>query len=145
MCHRQRVHQWVERAEARDPNLRASDAEREATVRLLRDHGAAGRLDVEELEQRLEAAYAAGTGAELDALLRDLPGNRPAPVAMGPHARPLREEWGVFLVVAVTLVVIWALSGAGYFWPLWVIGFWGGALVAKSAFRPRSGRVAHRV
>jgi hypothetical protein len=23
------------------------------------------------------------------------------------------------------LVLIWLLSGRGYFWPIWIIGFWG--------------------
>ena len=30
-----------------------------------------------------------------------------------------------FVAVSVLLTVIWALSGRGYFWPVWVIGFWG--------------------
>ena len=34
-----------------------------------------------------------------------------------------------FVIVNAVLVVIWALSGAGYFWPIWVIGFWGFGLV----------------
>ena len=52
-------------APRRDPELRASDAERESTVTQLREHGASGRLDVEELEQRIGAAYAARTHGEL--------------------------------------------------------------------------------
>ena len=143
MCHRHRTYRPIERPrQPADPGLRASDADREATVRDLRDHGAAGRLDVDELEQRVATAYAARTRGELDPLLADLPAVRRAPAA--PRRRP-REEWRVFLAVSVLLLAIWALSGAGYFWPVWVIGWWGAALVAKSAFRPRSGRVAHRV
>ncbi|MQA76090.1 MAG: hypothetical protein GEU88_17445 [Solirubrobacterales bacterium] len=30
-----------------------------------------------------------------------------------------------YVVVNVVLVVIWAVSGGGYFWPIWVIGGWG--------------------
>lgn len=30
-----------------------------------------------------------------------------------------------FVGVSAVLILIWALSGAGYFWPIWVIGFWG--------------------
>ena len=143
MCHRNRTYRTLERPrQPADPGLRASDADREATVRDLRDHGAAGRLDVDELEERVATAYAARTRGELDPLLADLPTARRAPAA--PRRRP-REEWRVFLAVSVLLLAIWALSGAGYFWPVWVIGWWGAALVAKSAFRPRSGRVAHRV
>jgi len=44
-----------------DPGLRASDADREQVVSRLREHAADGRLDVAELEQRIDAAYAART------------------------------------------------------------------------------------
>jgi hypothetical protein len=30
-----------------------------------------------------------------------------------------------YLVVNGFLVAIWAFTGAGYFWPVWVIGGWG--------------------
>ena len=58
--------------------VRASDAEREQVSRQLGEHAAAGRLTPEELDERLDAAYAARTNAELDRLLEDLPA---APVA----------------------------------------------------------------
>jgi hypothetical protein len=53
--------------------VRASDAERERTATLLREHTAAGRLTPEELDERLDGAFAARTVAELDALTGDLP------------------------------------------------------------------------
>jgi uncharacterized ion transporter superfamily protein YfcC len=31
----------------------------------------------------------------------------------------------VYLVVNAMLVLIWAFTGAGYFWPIWVLAFWG--------------------
>jgi hypothetical protein len=52
---------------------RASDSEREATVVHLREAAAEGRLDVEELVDRIDAAYAATTRAELEPLTADLP------------------------------------------------------------------------
>ena len=52
---------------------RASDTEREATVAHLREAAAEGRLDVEELVDRIDAAYAATTRAELEPLTADLP------------------------------------------------------------------------
>jgi uncharacterized protein DUF1707/cell wall-active antibiotic response 4TMS protein YvqF len=52
---------------------RASDAEREAVVARLRDAAGEGRLTVEELAERIDAAYAARTQAELEPLTRDLP------------------------------------------------------------------------
>ena len=30
-----------------------------------------------------------------------------------------------YVVVNLLLIGIWALTGAGYFWPIWVIGGWG--------------------
>jgi Domain of unknown function (DUF1707) len=55
------------------PDLRASDADREAAVEALRHHAGAGRLTVEELDERCERAYAAKTLKELATLQADLP------------------------------------------------------------------------
>jgi hypothetical protein len=55
------------------PELRVSDAEREATVVRLREAGGEGRLTLEELAERVEAADAARTRGDLDALTADLP------------------------------------------------------------------------
>jgi hypothetical protein len=63
---------------------RASDAEREAVVTRLRDAASEGRLTVEELAERIDAAYAARTHAELEPLTADLPA-APASVAGGPR------------------------------------------------------------
>jgi uncharacterized protein DUF1707 len=56
-----------------DPRLRASDADRERTSSLLREHHAVGRLTAEEFEERLDRVFAAKTLGDLDALLADLP------------------------------------------------------------------------
>jgi len=67
------------------PDLRASDAEREATVARLRRAAAEGRLTVEELDERCERAYAAQTHGQLRALVTDLPSARlPATRAAAP-------------------------------------------------------------
>ena len=60
-------------------DLRASDEEREERVVALHAHCRAGRLTVEELEERTQAAYAARTVGELEALTADLPAHVPAP------------------------------------------------------------------
>lgn len=57
-----------------DPRIRASDADRERTATLLREHHAEGRLAPEEFNDRLDRVFAATTIGELDALLADLPG-----------------------------------------------------------------------
>ncbi|MFJ3229498.1 DUF1707 domain-containing protein [Streptomyces sp. NPDC086787] len=60
--------------DARAPELRASDADRERVTEVLRDALAEGRLDMEEFEERLEATYKARTYGELTPITRDLPG-----------------------------------------------------------------------
>jgi len=57
-----------------DPKIRASDADRDRTAALLREHLAAGRLTPEEFHERLDLAYAAKTLGQLDELMADLPG-----------------------------------------------------------------------
>jgi hypothetical protein len=49
-------------SEPEKPELRASDADREAVVERLRVAAIEGRLDAEELEARVSAAYAARPG-----------------------------------------------------------------------------------
>ena len=114
--------------------LRASDAERDAVVDRLAVHGAAGRLNAEELEQRTASALRAQTVAELEALEADLPA---APVRRPRVARGARiPELGrfrVYLPVMALLVAIWALSGAGYFWPVWPALGWGVALLGPGS------------
>src|SRR5260370_29116134 len=56
-----------------DPQMRASDADRDRTASLLREHHAAGRLTAEEFQERLDAAYAARTLGDIDRLMADLP------------------------------------------------------------------------
>lgn len=66
--------------------LRASDEDRDGVVDQLRAHCASGRLTADELADRAQAAYAARTLGELDALLHDLP--QPAQPTLGPLTRP---------------------------------------------------------
>jgi hypothetical protein len=85
MCHSRRHHQhYRERSSRTWPDeTRAADADRDATVDALRDHAAAGRLDGDELDERLEVALSAQTLGELRALVVDLPG---AALRLGPHS-----------------------------------------------------------
>jgi hypothetical protein len=34
-----------------------------------------------------------------------------------------------YVVVNTFLVAVWAITGAGYFWPIWVLAAWGMGLV----------------
>jgi DUF1707 SHOCT-like domain/Cell wall-active antibiotics response LiaF, C-terminal len=54
------------------PALRASDAEREQAADVLRIAASEGRLNVEELEDRLSSAYSAATRRELELLIADV-------------------------------------------------------------------------
>ena len=54
-------------------NVRVGDADREAVAAQLREHFADGRLTLEELNERLDQAFAAKTKADLNTVLRDLP------------------------------------------------------------------------
>ena len=65
-----------------DPaQLRISDADRHQVAEILREAAGEGRLDIDELDQRLEATYAARTYADLVPITFDLPSH--------PHARPV--------------------------------------------------------
>ena len=54
-------------------NVRVGDADREAVAAQLREHYADGRLTLEELNERLDQAFAAKTKADLNTVMRDLP------------------------------------------------------------------------
>lgn len=62
-----------------DPNLRVSDADRHRVAEILRQAAGEGRLEVDELDQRLEATFAAKTYADLVPITLDLPDGRPSP------------------------------------------------------------------
>ena len=74
--------------------VRASDAEREATVERLREATAEGRLTFGELTERTEAAYTATTRGELVPITADLP---EVPSSPAVPARPAGgdREWVV--------------------------------------------------
>jgi hypothetical protein len=56
-----------------DASLRASDADRERAVAVLRQHLLAGRLTLDEFSERVEAALQARVGADLARVQDDLP------------------------------------------------------------------------
>jgi hypothetical protein len=139
-----------------DPRLRASDADRERTVELLREHHAVGRLTADEFHERLDRAYAAKTRADLDELLADLPAidlYRLPSAGITPNRRrgsgPLRRvddgsllpagwapvlTWGAASIVlaAVWLVVGVASGGAAWIpWFLVIVIPWALALARR--------------
>ena len=139
------------------PEIRVSDAERQAAADRLSDAVSEGRLDLLEYDDRLARAYAAVTSADLARLFDDLPVLEPrsAPrqldsaalrAALERMPTVLRVLWlNWFLVVAVNLTV-WTLvavtrGDADYFWPVWLLVpgvLLSGATAAVSAARRRS-------
>ena len=70
-----------------DPSqMRISDADRHQVAEFLREAAGEGRLDLDELDERLEATYAARTYADLVPITHDLPVQ---PSAQAPVQRPM--------------------------------------------------------
>jgi Domain of unknown function (DUF1707) len=112
------------------PHVRVSDQEREHVAAELREHFAQGRLDTDELEERLARAYGARTVQELQALRTDLPllpstpATRRAELAerRSTLARELVQQTGASLVPFFVCTAIWLATGTnGSFWPVWIL------------------------
>jgi hypothetical protein len=88
--------------------MRVSDAERERVATFLREQAVEGRLDHEELEDRLGCAYSAKTAGELEDLIEDLPHRRvPARTA---QRRPERRHGGPPLVLVLGVALLGLLT-----------------------------------
>ena len=90
--------------------VRASDAERDATVERLSEATGEGRLTLEEFSQRMEQATTARTRAELDRLVTDLPaGAEPSgrAVSVGTHSGP---SWHVTPVGGLNVFGPWRMG-----------------------------------
>jgi DUF1707 SHOCT-like domain len=73
--------------DAQDPSrLRISDSDRHKVAEVLREAAGDGRIDFEELDQRLEATYAARTYADLVPITLDLPAQTAANLPVQPAA-----------------------------------------------------------
>jgi hypothetical protein len=94
---------------ATDDSIRASDVDREAVVTTLREAYTAGRLTLDEFDERMTAAYASKTWGDLRALTKDLPTQplRPEPreEPRPPVGPPPRRSPVAILIP----VVIWTL------------------------------------
>jgi hypothetical protein len=107
---------------------RASDAEREAVADRLRLAAADGRLDPDELEERVSAAYGARTRGELIPLTADLPAP-PVPEPPRRASPAVREKLAGFLAANLICWAIWLATGPdSSLWPKWVTLFTGLAL-----------------
>ncbi|MEV7805990.1 DUF1707 domain-containing protein [Microbispora sp. NPDC088329] len=66
-----------------NPRMRVGEADRERVAELLNQAAAERRLELDEYQRRLDAAYAAVTYAELRPLVEDLPAPAPAHPRIG--------------------------------------------------------------
>jgi hypothetical protein len=111
---------------ARHAALRASDADRDAVAERLRAAAVEGRLEADELEQRLHVALRARTYGQLQQLLDDLPvapgpwrGRRRVSARSTTAAAVLAVRLLVFVVVASVVIALMVLAAA--WWLLWVV------------------------
>ena len=136
-----------------EPHLRAADADRAAVATVLGQHMSAGRLTMDEYDERLARAYAAKTYGELDQITADLPSTglaaRPAaPPAGSQHPSPVRaggwdhdpHSWRSWATTSLIVLAIWAATSLAtweslYFWPVGVVGPWGAVLLAQTVTR----------
>jgi hypothetical protein len=75
------------------PELRIGDFERQAAASQLQQHFAAGRISWDELDERLGAAYAGRTRADLDKLFTDLPMLAPPQAVQAPAPQPTSQPY----------------------------------------------------
>ncbi|PSL01781.1 uncharacterized protein DUF1707 [Haloactinopolyspora alba] len=130
------------------PEYRASDDDRDVVAGDLRDAFGEGRLDQDEYERRLDAAWQARTYGELDLLTADLPqplerqrAQVRAEQQRKADERQRREmaqyfgEWKAWLGGAVIMIGIWAITGVASgevqnFWPGVPLAIWAVVLLA---------------
>ncbi|MCD0450319.1 DUF1707 domain-containing protein [Actinocorallia sp. API 0066] len=140
-----------------NPEMRASDRDRDRFAEILRDNFAQGRLNHDELNERLAAAYAARTIGDLEALTADLPeqdmydlpipASQPVPATrpgaeMTRYEKGLRAAWAGYATVNLITFSIWLVTVVAsgsliYPWFLWVAGPWGAVLLASTIFGTR--------
>ena len=107
-------------------SLRASDADREAVAERLRHAAVEGRLEPDELEERLHAALRARTYGDLRRLLTDLPAKPMAWERRRVEAMPtvgdaLAVAMRIGLALAVVAVVLVVAAVMAAWWVLWAV------------------------
>ena len=95
---------------ARHSSLRAADSDRDAVTDRLRKAAAEGRLEPEELEDRVHTALRARTYGELDLVLADLPPAQRRGAELVPAAQAAVVVAGrlVLSVLVVSLILLQA-------------------------------------
>jgi hypothetical protein len=125
-----------------------SDDARDRVVATLTRHMVAGTLTADELDARMDEAYAARTTADLAHVTRELPILTEPPLLIrAAESVPLRVHVGVYIAVSVILVGVWALTrepdagpadaGFGLLWPFWIMLAWGVLLTGHALYALR--------
>ena len=119
---------------ARQSSLRAADADREAVTERLREAAAEGRLEPDELEDRVHTALRARTYGELERVVADLPVAR----TVANTALDVATRAAVALVMLTLLLVDVAVIVTR--WLVWALMRAHG--LAAERVRPHPGRPA---
>jgi Domain of unknown function (DUF1707) len=91
---------------------RIGDAERDRAAAALSDHFAEGRLDRDEFDVRLTAAYAARTAGDLEPLFLDLPAPAPERTSPGRSGARVPRARRAFAVPVLPLLLLVAVVTA---------------------------------
>lgn len=137
--------------------MRASDTDRQAIVDRLGSAMSEGRINLYEYDERSTRVYESTTYGELEGLCADLPlGSTPGalPTAISAPSSPTPRSpiasrgvvrdlpiwvkilWTIWLTIVLINLVVWTLVSVGgspkVFWPIWVAGPAGAALLGLS-------------
>lgn len=96
-------------------DLRVGDAEREATADRLRTAHAEGRLDADELQERIDRCLKAKTGRELRELVADLPSQIDRRNPGSDRWLPGHMRLVPFVVMIVAVVALTSVVHHGWF------------------------------
>ncbi|TQL69823.1 cell wall-active antibiotic response 4TMS protein YvqF [Nocardioides albertanoniae] len=122
------------RGQTPDPSLRVSDADRHKVADILREAAGEGRLEIDELDERLDATFKAKTYADLIPITVDLPatGTPVPPASLSKSAAgsdlaifaatPIESQLFVAIMSGVDRRGVWTVPATGN-----VIALMGGA------------------
>jgi len=108
---------------ARTSTLRASDADRDAIAARLHEAAVEGRLDADELEERLHLALRARTYGDLRRLVADLPAQPARRERRRRGLAPLAFVLAlrVALAIAVVVVALVVIAATAMWWLAWLV------------------------
>ena len=105
---------------SRTASLRASDADRDAVADRLHRAAVEGRLEPDELEERLHRALRARTYGELRRLVADLPSSRP-PRRGSAGLTVARVAFSILLALVAVAAVLTVLAVMAVWWLAWLV------------------------